>query len=166
MENYFLLAAICCFVPVSIWFVCLMVRKKVKKVQTFRTKENVKPEINKKIIFKEYRYDFLLPENGLLNSLRKVDVRDPQTRPQEENDVWFKAATPDLMHDGNCLAYIDHYGYLTDTFFQNIKELGLKPEEDLIFQELLISVYLADCINVYFSNYTNLFMKDLTVSST
>ena len=58
--------------------------------------------------------------------------------------------------EGDCLSYIDHYGHLTETFLKNIKDLGLKPEEDLIFQELLISVFPLEYGGKFYSNYTNI----------
>ena len=109
-------------------------------------------------MFREYDYDaFELSHslNSLLSILKKVNFYDPQTRAIDAMDVWFKQATHQLMHEGKCLAYIEHYGHLEDTFWLNMAELNLRPEQDETFQKLLISCYKTSW-GIWTRNFSNL----------
>jgi len=93
--------------------------------------------------------------NDLLSKLKKVNLYNPQKRAANEMDDWFKKVTPQLMHDGSCLAYINNYGYLEDSFWVNIANLGLKPEQDKEFQQILFSVRKTSC-GYWMPNFRNL----------
>ncbi len=154
MEHYYLLIVICCFLPFilgGIWFArhdCSKIPREIKKSATSPRAEDE--------MLKEYYYDeFSTHYNGLLSKLKKVNLYDPRIRIADEMDVWFKTMTRELMHDGNCLAYINHYGHLEDTFWKNIQELNISPEQDEKFQRLIVSVYKTDW-GVWIRNFCNL----------
>ena len=144
MENYYLLAVICCFSPFIIggfWF-ALHDTEQMKREKTEFNSALALPAIED-FMFQEYSYWGFETSNlfnKLLTKLKEVNVYDPRTRLVDGMDIWFKQVTPQLMHDGKCLGYIEHYGYLEDTFWKNIEKCGLHPEQDKRFQQLLISV--------------------------
>ena len=158
MENYYLLAVICCLSPFIVGGI-LFAFNDHEKVQLTQPNSTFAPVIQgvEDLMLKEYYYSDVLNThtfNRLLSKLKKVNRYDPTTRRQDEMDICFKQATRDLCHDGVCLAYIDHYGYITDTFFKNLIELDLKPDQDVKFQKLLISTNNKS--GFYAQNYTNL----------
>jgi len=158
-HYYFLLVVIFClspFIVSGIWFAwhdnkpLHRVKTEIKAFPLSKTAED--------LMFKEYSYDeFKLTNryNNLLAELKKVNLYNPQTRPADKMDVWFKKVTSQLMHDGSCLAYIDHYGWIEDMFWLNIADLGLKPEQDKEFQLLLFSIYKTK-FDFWKSNFHNL----------
>ncbi len=129
-----------------------------KKQKITRTEDTSAPVLEpvKGVMFCKYSY--ANPSgNDLLSNLMKVNLSSPNTRPFDEHDKWFKEATPLLMHDGECLAYLNHYGYIADTFWKNIAELDLHPEEDKEFQQLLVSCYKTEWGGkVWWENFRNL----------
>jgi len=144
MENYYLFVVFCCFLPFiggGIYF-ALHDKEQLQNVEPrmrpfpfFRTAED--------FMIRGYYYrdlDFSYHSDGLLERLEKVNCYDPRNREPDKMDKWFKNATRKLMHDGYCLSYIDYHGHLSSTFWKNMSELGIKPEEDEKFQCLLVSV--------------------------
>ena len=157
MENY-LLAVICCLLPFiigGIWF-AVHDTERMQLPEPEVIKSPIVPEVED-LMLKCYFYsDFdFNPFSSLLEKLKKVNLYDPKTRPFDHMDEWFKGATPKLMHDGKCLAYIDHYGYLEDTLWKNIKELNLQPQTDVKFQKILVSVHKTDW-GIWIKNFNNL----------
>lgn len=152
MEHYYYLGvAVCCATIIigSIIWVKVCERKRVKYENSASSAYSEKSCG----VVESFSFDKCFnPFNMLLWDLHKVNVYNPRLRKPEENDKWFREHTCRLMHDGACLAYINHYGHLEETFWKNIEELGLKPEEDVKFQCLLISI---DSVN-YFPNFPNL----------
>jgi hypothetical protein len=111
------------------------------------------------IMLREYYYAFCSKATSadtLLAMLKKVNVYNPKTRQPDEMDEWFRKATPLLMHNGNCLLYINNYGYLEDTFWKNVSELNLHPEQDKIFQQLLFSCHYVDIWGCWYNNFNNM----------
>ena len=159
MELHYLLAVICCFVPFiigGIWFA----RHDTQKVSPIRSVPVSLPVIPgcEDLMLKEYCFDEFSSFNrfnSLLAKLKKVNLYNPRTRAADKMDNWFKEATPQLMHDGNCLAYINHYGHIEDSFWLNMANLGLKPEQDRKFQQLLISISKTGW-GVWIENFNNL----------
>ncbi|MBR1648040.1 MAG: hypothetical protein IJ689_00390 [Alphaproteobacteria bacterium] len=133
MENYYLLAIICCLLLFIT--VVLYLAGHGKKTMHLETP----PPKVRNLKLREYCYDNL-SFNLLLQKLKKVNVYNPDKRKVNAMDAWFKEATPQLMHDGDCLAYINSYGYLERTFWNNIAELGINPEQDKAFQQMIFSV--------------------------
>ena len=160
MEHYYLWAVICCFLPFIIGALVFAVHDDEVEKHPNHSVPATSPVFRgvEDMMLKEYYYDTIL-HNRLRTKLRKVNLYDPKTRSADIWDVWFKKFTQELCHDGYCLAYIDHYGHLTDTFFKNLVELDLKPEHDITFQKLLVSEYKISgglFAGVYRRNYTNL----------
>ena len=94
------------------------------------------------ILFKEYRFLGLSANfNSLLTNLKLVKTKDPAKRKTNKADDWFKCYTPEISHDGMCLAYINYHNALEDTFWKNMIDSGMNPEEDEEFQYLLISAH-------------------------
>lgn len=152
MEHYYYLgAAVCCatiIIGSLIWL--KMQEKKQAKLENSSVSAS---SVKARVIVKNFSFEKCFnPFNVLLWKLHKVNVYSPRLRKPEEGDKWFKDHTRHLMHDGACLAYINHYGHLEDVFWKNIGELGLKPEKDVEFQCLLFSI---DAEN-YFPNFSNL----------
>ena len=153
MEHYYYLgAAVCCatiIIGSLIWL--KMQEKKQAKLENSPSSASSEKLC---VIVKSFSFEKCLnPCNMLLWELHKVNVYDPRLHKSDAMDEWFREHTQRLMHDGACLAYINHYGHLEDAFWRNIEELGLKPEEDVKFQCLLISISYG---NLY-PNFPNLF---------
>lgn len=159
MENSYLFAVICCLLPFVIGGIWFAVHDNNPECQT-------KPEMiqtpvvqgAEDVMLREYYYGIgklFSPSNYLLKELEKVNVYDPRNRCADYMDEWFKNATPKLMHDGVCLAYINNHGHLEDAFWKNIEMCGLNPEQDKKFQQLLISVYKTSW-GIWLRNYSNL----------
>ena len=106
-----------------------------------------------------HKYWYTNPQNALLSKLEKVDTLEPEMRAINYMDHWYKRNTELLMHDGECLAYINHYGHLGDTFWKNINSKGIKPQKDEKFQRLLVSVYYNAYTNAYCENFSNLLFR-------
>ena len=155
MEHYYLLVVICCLSPFIIGgvFFSLHDKKREQSPKPGMSSASVCPQ-TEKLMFREYSFSGRL-DNRLLRELKKVNLYDPRTRVADEMDDWFKNVTSQLMHDGSCLAYINHYGHLEDSFWLNVASLGLKPEQDRKFQQLLISINKTGC-GVWTENFNNL----------
>jgi len=159
MEHYYLFSVICCLLPFiagGIWFAW----HDDEPVHQMTAEAKVFPvsQAAEDLMLKEYYFDeFSLFNrfNSLLIKLKEVNLYDPQTRPADKMDDWFKKVTSQLMHDGSCLAYINHYGHLEDSFWLNIANLGLKPEQDRKFQQLLISINKTSW-GIWIENFGNL----------
>lgn len=157
MEIYYLLAVICCLTPFiggGIWFALRCDKESDEKSPV--------PSLTSKFSFEDYEsimIHYYSPYGGnssLREKLENVNPLASNRRAINAWDHWFRRHTADCYHDGDCLAYINHYGYIEDTFWKNIDELGLKPEKDLKFQLLLISVYYNEYIEQYYKNFSNL----------
>jgi hypothetical protein len=102
------------------------------------------------------QYYYTDNQTPLRKKLALVDTLDPKKRDINEMDHWFKRNTAQICHNAECLAYINHYGHLEDTFWKNIEDLGLKIEEDEVFQRLLISISFHEFTEQYYPNFRNL----------
>lgn len=154
METYYFLAVICCLVPFiigGIWFAMHDLEK--SQIPTFSSVK-VTPQNPEEIMVKGYSY--INHENALLHKLEQVNTYSPDFRTPNTMDHWFKRHTGLLCHDGECLAYINRFGHIEDTFWKNIEELGLKPEENEKFQRLLISISYSKYTEKYHPNFRNL----------
>ena len=158
MENYYVLAFLCSvaiIVGLAIWFTEREGKnaKRVLKPSSVPKIFDADPLVK---LVKDYSYDNFTDNNSfLLTKLKKVCLYDPKERTENEMDRWYKKNTSLIMHDGSCIAYIDRYGHLEDTFWKNIKLLGLKIEDDEIFQSLIISVCKTD-LGFYHLNFPNM----------
>ncbi len=161
MENYYLLAVMCCLLPFVLggfWFAWhdnVSVQQKKNKIAGIQ----LSPVLSSVgMMYREYSYDLydldVFPD-PLLSRLKKVNLYNPAERVPDMMDVWFKKATPKLMHDGKCLAYINHYGHIEDTFWKNVVELNLHPEADKEFQQLVVSCYRTNW-GIWHNNFDNL----------
>lgn len=158
MGNYYFLAFLCCLVAfacIAAWFTERQKKKPKPAPKPSSVPKIIDAEPLVKLV-KDYSYDnFTDNNNFLLSKLKKVCLYDPRERSENEMDRWFRNNTPLIIHDGFCLAYIDHYGHLEDTFWKNIKMLGLKIEDDEVFQSLIISVCKTD-LGLYHLNLPNM----------
>ena len=156
MEILYLLIVI-----VGAWCVIRIIKHFESKNSLLRNgkKSSPSPAFQSPEDFMLRRYSYCAPEasassDPLLQNLAKVNKYNPSTRLMDEMDYWFQNATPRLMHRGNCLALINSYGYIEETFWQNIQKLGLNPEKDAFFQKLLISVHNVN--SIWNKNFGNL----------
>jgi len=159
MEHYYLLIITCCLLP-FITSVLWLARQDETSARQVETEIKISPvsQTTENLMFKEYYFDEFSSFNrfnSLLAKLKKVNLYNPRTRAADKMDDWFKEVTPQLMHDGSCLAYINHYGHLEDSFWLNMTNLGLKPEQDRKFQQLLISISKTGW-GVWIENFDNL----------
>lgn len=152
MEHYYYLgAAVCCATIIIGSIIWLKIREK-KQAELENLSSSALSE-KQGVVVQCFSFERCLnPFNMLLWKLHRVNVYEPKLRAPEAMDIWFRENTRRLMHDGACLAYIDYYGHLENVFWKNIEELGLKPEQDVKFQCLLISI---DSEN-YFPNFSGL----------
>ena len=156
MEKLYLTAAIVCLLLVAAARVWCLLRKnnKQQKAETETSGSFDLKEVQS-FMLKEYSC-YSSSKDPLFCHLLKVNRYNPETRPADSMDRWFEEATPQLMHSDSCLAYINHYGYIEDTFWKNIRKLGLHPEQDVKFQRLLISVYRLKTFGIWTENFCNL----------
>lgn len=143
MEHYYyLLAVACCFMPFFIggtWFY-LNDTERVPPVIP-KTISSPACPVGTGIMIKAYSCDtFFDRGDPLLINLKQVNLYNPELRPKNRMDFWYKDHTAKLMHNGACLAYIARYGYLEDTFWKNVEELNIHPEKDELFQKLIFSI--------------------------
>ncbi len=130
MENYYLLVAICCLLPFIIGGIIFGSKdKKMEQSPKLRMSSAQVSQKPEDLMFCEYRSDVI--GNHLLQKLKK----------HYDDDAWFLEATPQLMHDGDCLAYINDYLNLKIRFWENIQKLGIHADRDEHFQRLVFSVY-------------------------
>jgi len=160
MEYYDFWNVLYCLVPLIAAFLLLahyQGRTKPQKGQSEAPSEN---ELTAEdLIINESDQSCLSnPFNSLFDNLKKVNLYDPQTRPEDSKDRWFKKHTAELMHDIACVAYIACYGHLENTFWKNIEALNLEPQNDFVFQKLIASVHCTpwgicgqNCSNLLFS---------------
>ena len=158
MENYFIAVLICLlpFVIGGIWY-ALHDSVSLKLPTPQKTLSPPSPKA-KDFMLREYYYDrFSHPKvySSLLVNLKNVNKYDPETREHDKMDDWFRKNTRLLMHNGYCLAYINSYGHLESTFWKNIEELNLHPEQDIVFQKFLVSVHITNW-EIWMRNYNNL----------
>lgn len=145
MDNFYVWIVIGCLL-IFLAVMCLFAPKPEKEVSRHAI-------VSK--IFKKYSYIPDTHDDPLFINLTKVNTLDPQKRPPNKMDKWFYDHTLQLMHSGECLAYINHYGYLEETFWKNIEKSGFNPETDKTFQYLLISVSKYSW-GVWLVNFSNL----------
>ena len=159
MENYYFFAVVFCLLP----FVIGGIWRALHDTEPIRlpSPQNAHslPLLKARdFMLREYYYDTLLhPKvySSLLVNLKKVNKYDPENRAHDRMDDWYKDNTRLLMHNGHCLAYINSFGHLESTFWKNIEELNLKPEQDIDFQRLLVSVHITNW-EIWMRNYNNL----------
>ena len=156
MENYYFFAVVFCLLPFvigGIWR-ALHDTEPLPKVKSDMNCSSASMLTAEDCVLKSY-YHFDVRRGTLLDKLSMVNLYDPANRPHNYMDDWFKDNTRLLMHDGKCLAHLNYYGHLEDTFWKNIKELNIHPERDKQFQLFLISVHKTSW-DVYVKNFDNL----------
>jgi len=155
MENYYSLALLCgvsLIAAIAIWLSKLQEKKEEKG----SAKSSFARHSTTTSLFRDYSYNsFCNQGNLLLSNLKDVCLYDSKTRPINPMDRWYKDNTANLSHDGACLAYINHYGYLEDTFWKNVKELGIDLAKDKSFQRILVSVCKTS-LGYYQKNFSNM----------
>ena len=72
----------------------------------------------------------------LMENLEKMDKTNPKLRKQNQYDIWFAEHTELFYKYWQTMAFIEHYGYLSDAFIKNLKQ----PKQNLELQKMLISV--------------------------
>lgn len=72
----------------------------------------------------------------ILSTLKKVDKTDPQKRRLNGYDAWFVSHVEDFCRYKKAIEYIDHYGYLEDTFWANIKN----PDKNVRLQKNILRI--------------------------
>lgn len=130
MENYYLLVAICCLLPFIVGGIIF--GSKDKKMEQSPKLRMSSAQVSKKpedLMFREYSSDVF--GNHLLQKLKK----------HCDDDAWFLEATPQLMHDGDCLAYINEHKHLAAMFWENIQKLRIYADRDERFQRLVFSIH-------------------------
>ena len=149
LYHYCFWVVLCCLVLfISLGIYCFLRYRRKPKVKT----EPINPFDDSFLIQDYWEFD-LEHSNRLLEQLENVRCTNPRERTPDCWDVWFKKSTEAFFHDAQCLARIQHFGYLEDLFWENIDELGLTPQDDEIFQCLIISVSSSEW---HRSNYQNL----------
>ena len=132
MENYYLLVAICCLLPFIVGGIIFGSKdKKMEQSPKLRMSSAPVSQKMEDLMFREYSYPLGETGNRLLRKLKE----------HCDDDAWFLEATPQLMHDGDCLAYINDYEKLRTRFWENIQKLGIHADRDERFQRLVFSVY-------------------------
>ena len=159
MESYLFSAVACVmmiFIIGGLWFA---IHDNEKLQPAFRPSHVPKysPEDLDAMMVQHYYYTD--DQTPLRKKLALVDTLDPKKRAINEMDHWFRRNTAQICHNAECLAYINHYGHLEDAFWKNIEDLGLKIEEDEVFQRLLISVMYSKHGEIYFTNFNNLLYR-------
>jgi hypothetical protein len=130
MENYYLLVAICCLLPFIVGGIIFGSKdKKMEQSPKLRISSAQVGQKPEDLMFREYSSDVI--GNHLLKKLKK----------HCDDDAWFLEATPQLMHDGDCLAYINDYEKLRTRFWENIQKLRIYADRDERFQRLVFSIY-------------------------
>lgn len=111
-----------------------------------------------------YREDWLcsIPEGktelrSLIENLMKMDKSNPKRRTLNEYDKWFVEHVEDFYKYGETMTFMQYFGYLCDTFLDNLKE----PEKNLELQKRLISIYDVGCGwgRLNFSNVLCLYLE-------
>lgn len=155
MENYYLLVAICCLLPFIVGGIIFGSKDK-KMEQSPKPRMSSAPVRQKleDLMFREYSYPLGETGNRLLRKLKE----------HCDDDAWFLEATPQLMHDGDCLAYINDYEKLRIRFWENIQKLGIHADRDEHFQRLVFSVYPPKYgwVHTWHANFlpSDLFIRD------
>ena len=89
--------------------------------------------------------------------LKKINKMNPEERPADANDQWFKENVDLLAKDKNALAYIEDYRFLQKTMIP-LLENPLDPD----LQKLLVSVYYDEDWG-YQPNFPNLLTNYLHI---
>jgi len=130
MENYYLLVAICCLLPFIVGGIIFGSKdKKMEQSPKLRMSSAQVGQKPEDLMFREYSSDVF--GNHLLQKLKK----------HCDDDAWFLEATPQLMHDGDCLAYINEHEHLAAMFWENIQKLRIHADRDERFQRLVFSIH-------------------------
>ena len=132
MENYYLLVAICCLLPFIVGGIIFGSKdKKMEQSPKLRMSSAPVSQKMEDLMFREYSYPLGETGNRLLRKLKE----------HCDDDAWFLEATPQLMHDGDCLAYINENKHLEAMFWENIQKLRIYADRDERFQRLVFSIY-------------------------
>ncbi len=130
MENYYLLVAICCLLPFIVGGIIFGSKdKKMEQSPKLRISSAQVGQKPEDLMFREYSSDVF--GNHLLKKLIMYC----------DDDAWFLEATPQLMHDGDCLAYINEHEHLEAMFWENIQKLRIYADRDERFQRLVFSIH-------------------------
>ncbi len=159
MEIYYLWAVACCLMPFiggGVWFALRDNKKPVEKSPSLVSSQPSKSSSEDYERMMIHYYSPYGDGSLLREKLENVDTLNPRKRIANAWDHWFRHHTADFCHDGECLAHINHYGHIEDSFWKNMKELGINPEQDEVFQRLLISVQYNNYCDRYFRNFSNL----------
>lgn len=95
-----------------------------------------------------------LSEQEVLDLLEKVDKSDPQKRCRNFYDGRFEKLLPCLFLYGEALRIVDRYGYLTDTFFRVLADIGSDQRWQHRLCEVEANKFMPQ--NPYFAKYGNL----------
>ena len=104
------------------------------------------------IISMRRTHKFELSEEELVFGLGKMSKFNPQTRDPDSWDLWFLAHINEFQKYDKTLDIIDHYGYISDTYFKNLKNV----DSNLQLQKKLIEVGANHYHGGYKAKFSNL----------
>ena len=82
--------------------------------------------------------------------LRNLDKTDPNERFADKWDKEFKKICPILYRHDGALYFVDWYGYICNTFFENLRQ---EDFENLEFQRKMCRVQVNGVTGVWYCQY-------------